>query len=114
MRSERKKLWLPKGREIIRISINSIVFVESFGNYLNIRIDKEEIRIRETLTSIENELKHKGFIRCHKGYLVNSRFISKRGQGQMEILVGDSLYDIPIGRSYEKDVRKAIMEQLRS
>lgn len=114
LEERKEEITVTKGQEIIRISINSIVFVESFGNYLNIRTDKEEIRIRETLTSIENELKHKGFIRCHKGYLVNSRFISKLGKGQLEILVGDSLCDIPIGRSYEKDVRKAIMEQLRS
>ena len=113
LEERKEELMVTKGQEIIRIPIKDIVFVESFGNYLNIRTDKEEIKIRETMTSIENELKCKGFIRCHKGYLVNSNYIVKIANGQLDVECNGDSNVIPVGRSYEKDVKRSILEMLR-
>ena len=110
----KEEIMVTKGQEIIRISIKDIIFAESSGNYLNIRTDKEEIKIRETMTGIEQELKSKGFIRCHKGYLVNSKYITKLGNGQLDVEYNGFTSDIPVGRSYEKDVKRSILELLRN
>ena len=110
----KEEIMVTKGQEIIRIPIKDVIFVEASGNYLNIRTDKEEIKIRETMTGIEQELKSKGFIRCHKGYLVNSKYITKLGNGQLDVEYNGFTSDIPVGRSYEKDVKRSILELLRN
>ena len=110
----KEEIMVTKGQEIIRIPIKDVNFVEASGNYLNIRTDKEEIKIRETMTGIEQELKSKGFIRCHKGYLVNSKYITKLGNGQLDVEYNGFTSDIPVGRSYEKDVKRSILELLRN
>ena len=112
---ERKEeIAVIRGQEITRIAIKDIVYIEAFGNYLNIRTDKEEIRKRETMTSMENELKGKGFIRCHKGYLVNGNHIVKLGSGELEVEYNGYINTVPVGRSYEKDVKRGILELLRN
>lgn len=114
LEDRKEELMVTKGQEIIRVPIKDIVFAESCGNYLNIRTDKEEIKIRETMTGIEQELKNKGFIRCHKGYLVNSEYIVKLGNGQLVVENNGFTTDIPVGRSYEKDVKRSLLELLRN
>lgn len=114
LNDRKQEFTITKGQEITRIPINEIIYIESFGNYLNIRTDKEEIKIRETMTAVEQELKYKGFIRAHKGYLVNSNYISKLGNGQLELVYNDEIYVIPVGRSYEKNVKRSLLESLRN
>ena len=61
--------------------------------------------------NIDADLKGKGFIRCHKGYLVNSRYIEKVHGNELELSGGEV---IPIGRSYDKDVKRMILELMRN
>ncbi len=110
----KKELIITKGQEIIRILIGDIVYMESEGNYLNIVTRKETFRVRETMTNMEKELANKRFIRCHKGYLVNSQFIIKVKSAELETADGNNSRIIPVGRSYEKDLRKKIMECIRN
>lgn len=115
LESGKEELIIIRGQEMVKILIDDIFFIESEGNYVNISIKSDEgvdtiVKYRDTLTNMGNELKGKGFIRCHKGYLVNAKYISKVRNGEMEISNGQI---IPIGRSYEKEVRSAILELMR-
>ncbi|MBQ4067839.1 MAG: response regulator transcription factor [Lachnospiraceae bacterium] len=114
LNDRKQELTVTKGQDITRIPINEIIYIESFGNYLNIKTEKEEIKIRETMTAIEQELKYKGFIRSHKGYLVNSNYITKLGNGQLELVNNEETFAIPVGRSYEKNVKRSLLEFLRN
>lgn len=109
----KEELVINKGQEIIRIPFNEILYVEGDKNYLNIKTKTDEFRTRDTMTSIENELKGKGFIRCHKGYLVNGEHIGKLRSGEIEIDINGDTLIVPVGRSYEKDVKRSLLELLR-
>lgn len=109
----KEEFVINKGQEIIRIPFSEILYVEGDKNYLNIKTKTDEVRIRDTMTSIENELKGKGFIRCHKGYLVNGTHIGKLKSGEIEVGDDDKMVVIPVGRSYEKDVKRSLLEFLR-
>lgn len=110
----KEELTITKGTEIIRIRIKEIVYIEAEGNYLNFYLQNDKIKIRETMANMEKELMHKGFIRCHKGYLVNVEYVEKIRSAEIEIQRGLERVLLPIGRSYEKDVRKRIFELLRN
>ena len=108
------ELVFRKGQELIRVLIKDIIYIEAEKNYLMIRTCDEMIRIRETMTNALNELQCKGFIRCHKGYLVNADYIEKLRNSEVLLRAGDESIALPVGRSYEKEVRKKILEMLRN
>ena len=114
LEQEKRELLLSKGNEICKIRVNEIVYMESEGNYLNIVTLNQTMKFRETMTSMENELEMKGFIRCHKGYLVNPAYIGKYKGNSLEIKgAGNGVQEIPVGRSYEKEVKRKIIESMR-
>ena len=110
----KQELFLAKGQEITRIRIKDIFYIEAEGNYLNIFGKHGVIKYRETMTNMETELSGKGFIRCHKGYLVHSDYIEKVRSTELEMGCGEKNIMIPIGRSYEKEVKRKIMELFRN
>ena len=110
LKEKRQELTITKGQELIRIYRQDIVYIEAEGNYLNICTKREMIKVRDTMGNMENELKESGFVRCHKGYLVNVQLIEKMKGAQIELRGETENYSVPIGRSYEKDVKKKILE----
>lgn len=105
-----EKVILQKGQEIVKLSLDEIYYIESSGNYINIYMKNQEEKYRETMTRIEEKLKGKNFVRCHKGYLVNSKYISRMRNNEIELVDGRI---IPIGRSYESKVKQTILELMR-
>lgn len=109
----RQELVIRKGQELIRVLIKDILYIEAEKNYLVVKRKDDTIRVRETMTNMEKELEGRGFIRCHKGYLVNAEHIEKMTNSEIIVKAGGESMALPIGRSYEKDVRKKILEMLR-
>lgn len=109
----KQELVITKAGEIVKVPLCDISYIESEGNYLNIRVGEEIIRHRETMSNMENELKGKDFIRCHKGYLVNVNCIEKMKMSELVVKCGNEDAILPVGRSYEKDVKKKIMESIK-
>ena len=111
--NKRQELTITKGQELIRISKQDIIYVEAEANYLNLCTKREVIKIRDTMTNMEKELKESGFVRCHKGYMVNVHYIEKMKGTEIELRGENGNQIVPIGRSYEKDVKRKILELLR-
>ncbi len=106
----KQELVIRKGQELIRVLIKDIIYIEAEKNYLMIRTRDDMFRIRETMTGVEKELQGKGFIRCHKGYLVNADYIEKLRSSEVLLKAGNESIVLPVGRSYEKEVREKILE----
>lgn len=109
----KQELVITRAGEIVKVPLCDISYIESEGNYLNIRTSEEIIRHRETMSNMENDLKGKDFIRCHKGYLVNVNYIEKMKMSELIVKCGKEEAIVPVGRSYEKDVKKKIMENIK-
>ena len=114
LNDRRQDLVITRGQELLRIGIQDIIYIESEGNYLNICTKNDSTKIRETMTNIEKELDSKGFIRCHKGYLINARYIGKLKSMEIDLQCDGCRKTVPVGRSYEKEVRKKILESMRN
>lgn len=114
LNDRKQDLILSKGQELSRILIHDIFYIESEGNYLNVYTKNDTIRTRETMTNMEKELCSKGFIRCHKGYLINAEHIEKLRSTEIDLQCEDVSKTVPVGRSYEKEVRQKIMEFMRN
>ncbi|MBO4682443.1 MAG: response regulator transcription factor [Bacilli bacterium] len=72
------KLVVTSKNGMINIVINDIMYIEGNKNYQTIYLkDGTNYEVRLSMGDLENQLDSKGFIRIHKGYLVNYVFIRK-------------------------------------
>ena len=68
-----------------------IIYVECTNKTLSIVMENEKLEITYKLTDLEEMLKGYGFIRIHKGYLVNYRYIFSIERGEVILDIGERL-----------------------
>lgn len=98
------------GGEDIRLKISEMLYFESQGNYLNLYTADQVYRIRNTIAAVEETLSEKGFIRFHRGFLVNQQAVKVLGPEEAQLVTGDI---IPIGRSYGEEAKRQLVRYMR-
>ena len=93
----------------VYLPLSEILYFEAAANYLTVYTRRESYRFRETLSAVGEALCDKGFVRVHKGFLVNMAAVKLLGQGALMLDTGQ---EIPVGRSYSEDVKKQIMRYM--
>lgn len=86
-----------------RIKLKDILYFESESNYLNLHTANTVYKFRSTLSA-------KGFIRTHKGFLVNQEHIFSV---KSENIVLSSNVVLPIGRTNRDVIKARIMRYMR-
>lgn len=90
---------------------SDILYLEAEGNYLKLYAKTGQYRFRSTITAVENTLADSGFIRIHKGFLINQAAIRLLGAEKAELSDGTVL---PIGKSYVKTAREQLLRYMRT
>ena len=97
--------------EEIKVPIESIYMVEGDRNYIIIYRDGDQagqgLRIRMTLANAYDSWKKFGFLWVHKGFLINSHYVSKLTRNQIVLTNGTV---VQVGRSHLEAVRQALFE----
>ncbi len=105
------------GKQIINLNADSIIAIESQGNYVNVFcIDDEKIEshfIRNTIKNLEDLLYQRPlFFKCHRAYIINLAYVKDvtgNSQGfNVELKSLDKI--IPVSRSFTKDFKNKMME----
>ena len=92
--------------EMVSLNTEQIIYLESTGNYLELHTRERSYRIRETLAGAQEALAVYGFVRIHKGFLVNEKGVWRIGSREV-ILEGD--IQLPIGKSYKEKVKEKLV-----
>jgi len=87
--------------DIVKLSFDSILYTQSYGNYVKFFTPEKMLLSQITTQEVESKLPPKLFIRVHKSYLVALREISKISGGELFLKDGTIL---PIGKFYRKNV----------
>lgn len=93
-----------------KVPFADILYFESESNYINLYCIDNQFKFRGTITSLENELSTKGFIRTHKGFLVNQQHIFAIKGDDIKLSNNQLL---PIGRTNRESVKKKILRYMR-
>lgn len=110
VRSEEKITVHIRKNEPVDMAVSDICYFEIIGHTLFIYKKEGTIKIREAMHSMEERLKEYYFIRIHKGYLVNPKYIRRFEENDCVLVNGTRL---PVSR-YKKDAtRKRYMEYIR-
>lgn len=94
----------------IRVLLSEISYFEADGNYLKLFTGNGEYRFRSTVTAVENSLSNQGFIRIHKGFLVNQSAVRVLSSEEAHLTDGTLL---PIGKTYVEEAKKQLMRYMR-
>jgi two-component system response regulator LytT len=99
-------ITLKSGTATIRLNVNNIMFIESFGHYLIIHSTTGEYKIRGKLSTIIERINNPCFIRVHKSYIININFTEKVLSDRLKL---KNNLEIPVGRSFKEEVAKEIV-----
>lgn len=92
--------------ETVSLNTEQILYLEAMGNYLELHTGERSYRIRETMAGAQEDLAAYGFVRIHKGFLVNERAVWRIGNREV-VLEGD--IRLPIGKSYKEQVKEKLV-----
>jgi DNA-binding LytR/AlgR family response regulator len=98
--TENKVLFLKSEKQLKKIRMNDILFVEAMQNYIKVVTLEEIIVTHISLKSFKDQLPEDNFIKTHKSYIVSKYKVDKIIENQ--IIIGD--YEIPISVRLRKAV----------
>lgn len=107
---EKESYIFRNGNEFVRIPFGEMIYFEAEANYVKLVTTTREYHYRDTLTNLTEALEVKGFLRIHKGFLVNQQYIYTVRINEVELLNHELL---PIGRTNREWIRSQIMRYMR-
>ncbi len=90
-----------------RVSLNSVSYIETYSRNLMFHTKDENIICYKKMKDVENELKSKGFARCHTSYLVNMFYIKEVKKLEIVLHTGEI---IPISQPKRKEFMQSLAE----
>jgi DNA-binding LytR/AlgR family response regulator len=99
-----EEIFIKKGSSLVKLKIKEIIFVEALENYVTVNIKDERFTIHFTMKAIENQLPSGVFIRVHRSYIINKSMIQAIKENSLDLAVGDSVKNIPVGKSFRDNL----------
>lgn len=97
--------------ETVKFKINDVIYIESNRNYQAIHLkDNNILKVRIVMNVLEDKLKKYGFIRVHKGFLVNSLYIRMIKTKDL-VLINDDI--IPISYKNKDEIMEKYLDFTR-
>jgi len=93
----------------VKLSYEDILYFEAESNYLVIHLVEDSFRMRSTMTAVESELTEAGFIRIHKGFLVNREHIRLFNMDEVTL---DNKEKLPMGKTFAAAARTEILRYM--
>ena len=110
---QQEKKILNAVRQDLVYQESEIQLIESASNYVDVRINGESHLVRETLENFCRSLSSTDFVRVHRSFVVNVRWVRKMQYGKSgsaELCLVDG-HVVPVSRSRRKEVA-SIMRRL--
>lgn len=99
-------MFVRADRRMIKVDFESIIYIESYSDYIKIHLANETLVTRETISAVEAKLPKSKFLRIHRSYIISLKNITSFTHE--EITINNT--SLTISRSYKKEVLQ-ILEQ---
>ena len=80
--------------------MKDIIYVEALENYVTVVTRDKKYTILYTMKGMENQLPSEVFIRVHRSFIVNKRMIKTINECSLDMIVGNELKSLPVGKSF--------------
>lgn len=99
-----KTIFLKTNKKQIQVNINSILFLESAGNYVKVVTSNQSILVRDKISDLLPRLSSSDFIQVHKSFAIAKQHVSTIEGNRIEI----AHFQIPIGAMYRENVERMV------
>lgn len=96
-----EEIFIKKGSSLVKLKLKDIVFVEALENYVTLTTNTDKYTIHFTMKAIENQLPSGVFIRVHRSFIINKSMIQAIKENSLDIIVGHTVKNIPVGKSFK-------------
>lgn len=93
--------------KLISVRLNDINYIEVYGHETLVHTANAVLATSKALSAIEKELSEYGFIRTHKSYIVNTRYIFSVERNSIILSNGENL---PVSRTKLTDVKQMMIK----
>lgn len=100
-----QNLTIKTDKKLIVVDLNEIYFLESLGNYVKVWLENNFLLTQKTLTSFEEQLQSDQFVRVHKSFILNRKFLHFLEGHVIHLKNGTQL---PVGKNYRTLVREML------
>ena len=90
--------------EYVKIAIENLMFIKAEDNYSRLFTTEKSFILSSTLKKVEEKLPTPLFVRIHRSYIVNIKYIDRFKEGYLYI----NNHKLSIGRSYQENFKKSI------
>jgi DNA-binding LytR/AlgR family response regulator len=92
---------------MIKVPLADILYFEADRNYSNFYSTDAKYTIRRNLSYVEDRIESSDFIRIHKSYIINARYIRSINYDTVFLV---NAKEIPLGRTYKDELEKKITD----
>lgn len=116
MKNRRKdkgvKLVIQTREQTLTIPLDTVLYIEGSDKtqLLHASNLSEPVQLRRSMQELEESLLPNGFLRIHKGYLVNYKFVRRLENTEAVLTNGES---IPLSRRRVQEIRSRYMELMQ-
>jgi len=94
---------------IVKLDVDDIIYLESYGRSMLVHLEGREIGYTANISLVDEKLSAFGFIRIHKSYIVNLKYIVQISRYSISLKGGAKL---PLSRNRQKTVFNAFTQYL--
>jgi two-component system, LytTR family, response regulator len=105
-------IFKSRGR-ILFLPVTDIRWIGAEGNYVRLCTASETHLLRETMAHLESRLDPRGFLRVHRSFIVNLKYVKevrREGSGESVVIL-DSGHKVALGRSYRAYLHEQLHHQ---
>jgi len=95
-----EEIFIRKVSSLVKLKLKDIIFIEALENYVTLTTRDDKFTIHFTMKAIENQLPSGVFIRVHRSFIINKSMIQTIKENSLDLIVGDTLKSIPVGKSF--------------
>lgn len=95
-----EEIFIKKGSSLVKLKLKEIIYIEALENYVNLNTRDDKFTIHFTMKAIENQLPSGVFVRVHRSYIINKSMIQAIKENSLDLVVGDTIKNIPVGKSF--------------
>lgn len=112
LNTEPHTIYVDSINDSIAINVDNIMYIESFRHYKVIHLSNlQQVTCRATLSDFESNTKHLTFLKPHKSFIVNAKFIAYIKN--YNIYLTDKSV-IPISRTRYNEIKSVYLQSLGS
>ncbi len=101
--NEPASIYIKSDKKQVQLELDEIYYLESVGNYVKIWDARKYLLTPSTLSSFEEQLPPDTFVRIHKSYILNKKFVHYIEGNMIRLKNGKEL---PLGKSYKHVVKQ--------